>query len=63
MASIINDEKHWLDRAAEMKALAEACSDPGLRAKMVSLVDAYTRMADNAMHRQLDELSRKTRSG
>jgi hypothetical protein len=44
----VNDPKHWRDRAAEMRALAEAMKDTDTIAIMHRLADDYDRLADRA---------------
>ncbi len=44
----INDPKHWLDRAAEMRASANTMKDSETREIMNRLADDYDRLAERA---------------
>jgi hypothetical protein len=47
-----NDPKHWRDRAAAMRALADTVKDPETKSIMYRLADDYERLADRAARRQ-----------
>jgi hypothetical protein len=47
----INDPKHWRDRAAEMRALADTMNDAETIAIMKRLADDYDKLADRAADR------------
>ena len=47
-AQSVNDPKHWLDRAAEMRALADTMSDAETKSIMLRLADDYDKLADRA---------------
>jgi hypothetical protein len=49
--SSINDPDHWLDRAAQMRALAETMTDIETREIMRQLADDYDKLADRAARR------------
>ena len=48
----INEPKHWRDRAAEMRALADCIAKPETTAIMVRLADDYDKLADRAEERR-----------
>ena len=48
----INNPQHWLDRAAEMRALAATMKDSETIAIMYRLADDYDKLADRAAQRQ-----------
>ena len=50
--SIINDPKHWRDRADEARAVAEALSDAEAKSLMLEIADGYERMARRAEERK-----------
>ena len=50
-----NDAKHWRDRAAEMRALAEGYADKKAAEIMCRLADDYDRLADRAGDRVRDD--------
>jgi hypothetical protein len=50
-AHYINDPKHWLDRAAEMRALAHDIKDMKARESMVRIAEEYERLAHRAEKR------------
>lgn len=43
-----NDAKHWRDRAAEMRAVADGYTDNEAASIMNRLADDYDKMADRA---------------
>lgn len=53
-ASHTNDPKHWHDRAAEMRALANTMKDPETIAIMNRLADDYDKLAERAASRSND---------
>ena len=50
--------KHWYDRAAEMRALADLMVGVETRATMLRLADEYDMLGDLAANRILREVSR-----
>jgi hypothetical protein len=55
----INDPKHWRDRAAEMRALADTMKDAETIATMQRLADDYDKLAERAAQRQSTKQSYK----
>lgn len=54
----MNDSKHWRDRAAEMRILAEGHSDREAAAIMTRLANDYEKLADRAEMRTRNGLPR-----
>jgi hypothetical protein len=52
MASLLNDPKHWRERAAECRKVA-AESDPLVRRSMMQVVEEYEELAKRAEERIL----------
>ncbi len=50
-ARSINDPQHWLDRAKEARALAEAIADLEAKRMMLGIADNYERLAPRAEER------------
>jgi hypothetical protein len=46
--NLVNDVKHWRDRADQMLALSIMMNDAETRAIMVRLADDYEKLADRA---------------
>jgi hypothetical protein len=44
----VDDPKHWYDRAAAMRALADEVKDIEARAMMLKLADEYDKLAERA---------------
>ena len=57
MKALINDPKHWQERAAEARAIAEQFKDPEARLYMLQIAHGYDRLAAHAQSR-LDENSK-----
>jgi hypothetical protein len=53
----IGKSKHWLARAAEMRAIAESMAEDGIRANILQLAKDYDKLAARAIARA-DQLSR-----
>jgi len=47
-----SDPQHWLDRAAEARAMAEKIIDPNARQAMLDLAASYEVIAKRAAHRR-----------
>jgi hypothetical protein len=47
----LNDSKHWRDRAAEMRVLAEEMRDADAACLMHDLANDYDKLADRAAER------------
>jgi hypothetical protein len=47
----IDDPKHWHDRAAEMRVLAEEMKDDNARTMMLKLANDYDKLGDRAEER------------
>ena len=47
----LNDVKHWRDRAAEMRALAQGMGDARTTRSMLDLANDYDKLADRAAER------------
>jgi hypothetical protein len=51
MPSLADNEEHWLRRAAESRALADALDDPEMRQSMLDIADQYLKLAVRARER------------
>jgi len=49
-----DDPKHWCDRAAEMRGLADGVANVEARRMMLELADDYDKLADRAAKRQMN---------
>ena len=47
----VNDSKHWRDRAAEMRGLADEMKDIAGKTMMLKLADDYDKLAERAQVR------------
>jgi hypothetical protein len=58
----VNDPKHWRDRAAQMRVLAEEMKESEAKAIMLRLADDYDKLADRADIRSDGKASRQAAS-
>jgi hypothetical protein len=49
--SIINNHKHWRERAEEARVMAEQMVDPEARRMMLGIADGYDKLASRAEQR------------
>ena len=47
----IGKSKHWLDRAAEMRAIAATMAEDGIKASMLRMATDYDKLAIRAIAR------------
>jgi len=50
--SILDDPKHWLERADEARSIADQISDPDSRRMMLRIAEDYERLANHARRRK-----------
>ena len=48
MTSILENPKHWRDRAEEARTIAEKLSDPKSREILFTIAEDYLRLAEHA---------------
>jgi hypothetical protein len=53
-ASLINDPKHWRDRAKEARAIADEMKDPDAKQMMLGIARDYVLLAERAEARAKD---------
>ena len=51
MLPILNNPKHWRERADEARAVADQLDDLDARSTMLGIADEYERLAQNAARR------------
>jgi hypothetical protein len=50
--SILDEPKHWLERAEEARSIADQLSDPESRRMMMRIAEDYERLANHARRRK-----------
>jgi hypothetical protein len=50
--SILDDPKHWLERADEARSIADQISDPDSKRMMLRIAEDYERLANHARRRK-----------
>jgi hypothetical protein len=53
MPTLINNPKHWRDRADEARAIADMMSDTVARSTMFEIAAGYDRLAERAEQRKV----------
>jgi hypothetical protein len=48
---LVDDPKHWRDRATDMRALLDAITDLDIKSKVLRLADDYVTLAERAEDR------------
>jgi len=51
----INDFKHWRERAAKLRLVAESLPDPHSRASLLAIAEDYEKLASRAEERSKQE--------
>jgi hypothetical protein len=51
LASFINDPEHWLERAEQMRTLADELDDEQVKETMLRIANDYGRLAKHAEQR------------
>ena len=49
--SVLDNPKHWRERAEEARSIAEQLSDPDAKRMMLRIADDYERLAQHAERR------------
>ena len=49
---ILDDPKHWRDRAEKVRSLADGMNDPETRRRLASVADDYEKLAKRAEERR-----------
>jgi hypothetical protein len=57
MSDLLNNARHWRDRAEEARALAEEMRDEFSRQQMLAIADGYDRLAKRAEERTKSDRS------
>ena len=50
-SELLNDPKHWRERAEEARSIADQVSDPEAKRTMLRIADDYERLAEHARRR------------
>jgi hypothetical protein len=59
-AHTYDDPKHWYDRAAELRGLADEVANVQARRMMLQLADDYDELAHRAAERQVNHAKQST---
>jgi hypothetical protein len=51
LSKSINNPRHWLDRAAEVREMADTMTEGGMKTAMLKLAGDYDKLAARAMAR------------
>lgn len=54
-AEDVNDFKHWRERAAKLRSVAESLTDPHARASLLAIAEDYEKLAARAEQRSKRE--------
>ncbi len=57
---LLDNAKHWRDRADEARVHAEQLTDPEAKRMMLGIAESYERLAHRAERRRLDAGSSET---
>lgn len=51
LSKSINNQRHWLDRAAEVREIADTMAEGGMKTAVLKLASDYDRLAARAIAR------------
>lgn len=55
MPSLLNNAKHWMQRAQEARRLADSISEPEAKQTLLNIAEEYERLAQRATTRGEDD--------